>query len=338
MDTIPANIPLLAPPAGQTSNFHAKDLQPLLIGTHATFLSLMVIVLILRLYVRGIVIRSLWWEDYLVVAAGLITIANSALILTLFDVGYGRHAWNVRLVAVLSGSALKRLSAIAVPYPLAILCIKISVSLLYWRIFSISSRAFRIATLSLIAFCTIFYLANFAYSCAIFGICGSSVTNQATNPNCGVGTQVITWAGGIVNVITDLWLLALPVHPLMKLKMSRRKKVGIWVVFSAGGLASAASIARLVTAITLQGNDDYLYIAAVENVPTTIEMCLGVVAASIPILGKIQESAAFHKVVVVVRSYASTLSLVRKGSLKDSESIQLSTHQTKQDSSQTASI
>nr|POE86621.1 hypothetical protein CFP56_46805 [Quercus suber] len=67
VDTVMANppmdIPLMAPPAGQMSDFHAQDLQPVLIGVHAAFLSLAVIIVALRFYIRGIIARNLWWED-----------------------------------------------------------------------------------------------------------------------------------------------------------------------------------------------------------------------------------------------------------------------------------
>nr|POE86622.1 hypothetical protein CFP56_46806 [Quercus suber] len=113
------------------------------------------------------------------------------------------------------------------------------------------------------ACCVIFYLGIFAYTVAIYPIC-IHIDNALSNPNCGIGTQVLTWACGIGNVVTDIYLLILPIQPLAQLKMSRKKKIGIWVVFSAGGI-----VTRLVIVITLQGSKDYLYIAAVENVPTS---------------------------------------------------------------------
>lgn len=43
-------------------------------------------------------------------------------------------------------------------------------------------------------------------------------------------------ATGVFNLISDLYILAIPLPAVAKLKISRKKKIGVSMVFSAGGV------------------------------------------------------------------------------------------------------
>ena len=47
-------------------------------------------------------------------------------------------------------------------------------------------------------------------------------------------TQILTLISGVVNVVTDLYLLVLPIPSLMLLKMQGRRKLGLLLIFMAG--------------------------------------------------------------------------------------------------------
>lgn len=40
----------------------------------------------------------------------------------------------------------------------------------------------------------------------------------------------------VMNIVTDLILLALPMHPLLQLKLPKPQKIGLMILFSVGGL------------------------------------------------------------------------------------------------------
>ena len=44
------------------------------------------------------------------------------------------------------------------------------------------------------------------------------------------------WAQAILNVITDLYLLGLPIYAVSRLQLRRRKKLGVIAVFLTGGV------------------------------------------------------------------------------------------------------
>lgn len=59
-----ASIPALTPPPGVTSNFdNPKTLKSSFVAVNASFLSLMVFVVAIRIYSRGVIARVLGWDD-----------------------------------------------------------------------------------------------------------------------------------------------------------------------------------------------------------------------------------------------------------------------------------
>jgi hypothetical protein len=56
--------PLLPPPAGVQSNYvNPPSRAPLIVWSNAVGLSMMLLCVIMRLYVRSRLMRSVWWDD-----------------------------------------------------------------------------------------------------------------------------------------------------------------------------------------------------------------------------------------------------------------------------------
>jgi len=51
-----------------------------------------------------------------------------------------------------------------------------------------------------------------------------------------ININAMAWAHAGINVVLDIWMLALPAVPIMKLHLSRRKKVSILAMFGVGVL------------------------------------------------------------------------------------------------------
>ena len=67
---------------------------------------------------------------------------------------------------------------------------------------------------------------------AIIDICVSGADlSRAICINSGRAIVLLT---GIVNVVTDFYLLALPVYPIMQLNLKHRQKLGLLSIFMAG--------------------------------------------------------------------------------------------------------
>lgn len=61
-----------------------------------------------------------------------------------------------------------------------------------------------------------------------------------------IDQQKVIIADSAISIVSDLWILILPVPMLWSLHMSRMKKLRVIGILSAGGIATAFSIWRLV--------------------------------------------------------------------------------------------
>ena len=124
----------------------------------------------------------------------------------------------------------KDIVALAILYPIVIFCVKLSISLLYLRLFGLQ-KAFRYSVYGGTMFCFLFYTAYMGTQIGSAILCDN--TESTRHSLCRNG-QVLTIISGVVNVVTDLYLLVLPIPPLTQLKLRRRRKLGLLLIFMAG--------------------------------------------------------------------------------------------------------
>jgi hypothetical protein len=70
-----------------------------------------------------------------------------------------------------------------------------------------------------------------------------------------VDIQAYLYASTAVNILTDGVIVVLPILPITRLRLPRRKKVAICLLFLVGGLSCASSVVRLVSLGTLKDLD-----------------------------------------------------------------------------------
>lgn len=119
------------------------------------------------------------------------------------------------------------MSSLTIIYVLAILFTKISICLFYLRIFTVQ-KTFKAFVKGGMVFFTIYYVASLGLSMAQVMKCDRA--SALLDPLC-VKTQSLTLFQAVVNVSTDLYVLVLPITPVMQLNMRRGKKLGVLVVF-----------------------------------------------------------------------------------------------------------
>lgn len=122
------------------------------------------------------------------------------------------------------------MSGVGIIYPIVILFVKLSLFLLYLRVFGVR-RTFRFLVYGGITFCVLCYTAYTGYSIGTTVLCnGIEAEAHALCKN----ANVITVFSGAINVVTDFYLLALPVVPLTQLHMQTRRKLGLIAIFMTG--------------------------------------------------------------------------------------------------------
>ncbi|KAL8936336.1 MAG: hypothetical protein Q9216_004984 [Gyalolechia sp. 2 TL-2023] len=228
----------------------------------------------LRYYSRRIAGTTFGPDDGWICAALLSVTLYVAGLSTMVHYGFGRHS-----ILITNPKALVIATTItAVCYNTGNASIKISILFLYRRIFPI--RWLRFVLLVVGAFALGQWLSfNFVtiFQCIPF----SAQWEYHRDATC-VNYSTASFISGILNVITDILILASPMHTVWHLKVSKARKRLITLTFSLGGIVSIISIVRLAY-IRVWGGDDHAY----NDVPTTelsgLEIGVGTLAACLPV-------------------------------------------------------
>lgn len=124
--------------------------------------------------------------------------------------------------------------AVQTTYYCAQATIKISLLLLYYRIFGIS-KPFRIAVWTCAAI--VFGWWSSVFFASIFQCSPVSASWDRTIPNAKcIDLTKYAYGNGVSNLLTDVMILALPGPMVMKLKVDKKSKATLMAIFLLGGL------------------------------------------------------------------------------------------------------
>ncbi|KAK4186022.1 hypothetical protein QBC35DRAFT_524564 [Podospora australis] len=154
---------------------------------------------------------------------------------------FGRDAWHVLL-----GAFTK--SQLVIELPIAICLVKCSVLMLYLRIFRVLQWMRVVCIISLVV--TVAYHVSLAVA---FGVMCSPKSGDTQlhflaafiSDTCE-RTRILIVVQGIGNVVTDLFLVILPLPAVWTLRMPMRRRLAISSMFSVGICAIASSVIGLV--------------------------------------------------------------------------------------------
>ncbi|GJC92830.1 integral membrane protein [Colletotrichum higginsianum] len=94
--------------------------------------------------------------------------------------------------------------------------------------------------------------------------------------------RAILLADTVVSAITDMAVLCIPIPVAVTLRMSWKKRLKVIAMLSSGGIATAASIIRLVLVIKLQNSHDETIDLIRFNLLGTAEVSIGLICACLP--------------------------------------------------------
>ncbi|MCJ1307096.1 hypothetical protein MMC25_000742 [Agyrium rufum] len=158
---------------------------------------------------------------------------------------------------------------------------KLSLFLLYLRIFS-PSRNMRLLIYAGIFVNLCYYVATAA---GMMAFCmprnGESWFLALFSSHCR-RARIMTWVQGIFNIVSDLFLLILPMPVVWKLHMPTRKKWGVGAIFATGLLACVASALGLYYRIQLDSDLDWTRHEIGLCSFVVIELTLGIICGCMP--------------------------------------------------------
>ncbi|EGE05596.1 integral membrane protein [Trichophyton equinum CBS 127.97] len=219
-------------------------------------------------------------DDYTISVAYILAIAIFTLHTQMIRYGFGKNIWDVIPQEDLT-MAFKVFLAYVLVYKSLISLAKISVGLFLLRIFR--SAPFRYATYAIIALNAaigITWILVDTFHCIPVHLAWTSWKMDETG-TC-INFMTSTYVNGFVNIAVDTLMVTMPIYEVVKLKLSRRKKVGVAVMFGMGLLLTAIGIVRVIILFQHDSTTNPTYEMAPLNYWSMIECQIAIVCACLP--------------------------------------------------------
>ncbi|KAL4882850.1 hypothetical protein BJY04DRAFT_216938 [Aspergillus karnatakaensis] len=273
-------------------------------GAVIAMLCLAAVAVILRFTARVILRNALLYDDWTIIAAlvGLLLDcllsevlltkglkicigATTGISVAGGNVGSGKHVWAISLsdlMALYRKMPIQLLYSYTFLYATSCTAIRLSILFFYKRIFSPLEQTMKL-TLAFALFITLSYpltiwitMATACRPVTHFWTQFSGTSGECININS------FFLALGIINMLNDTILLALPFPRLVKLQMTRRKKGAICGILAVGVFVCVASIVRIHYLSEFMNTADVTFLMGPVFIWSTIEPSVGIVCACLP--------------------------------------------------------
>ncbi|KAL8913539.1 MAG: hypothetical protein Q9172_007261 [Xanthocarpia lactea] len=221
------HVPLASPPPGVVQNLEnpqSRTYQVWIVS--AVFVALSISFMIVRLYAKTAIQRSRTWDDWIMSFTG-VTIAG------LSQPGAGKHLWDTVIGDYTTQGFIQSVVSTALYGPVIFL-VKLALFLLYLHLFG------RLRWLKWLVWFGILFTGMF-YIPAVFipfTLCaptkGETWLERSMTPKCRNGAQDYGVAHGAINVLSDFYILIIPIPAVLSLKMPMEKKIGVIAIFMTG--------------------------------------------------------------------------------------------------------
>ncbi|KAJ5494711.1 hypothetical protein N7463_010798 [Penicillium fimorum] len=231
--------------------------------------------LFVRLYMQGVKLEA---DDWLIGITAIPLVALLASSILVYKsggtYGFGLHIWCIEVPNMI-------LFAYLIVYLVELLLIKFSILMFYRRIFGMN---WMIWTTFLICY-------GWCIGSMVAALCAcdpiSYFWNEITDPTSGSYRYNFYYyyiGNAAANVLTDVLILLVPMPIVWKLQMRTTQKIGVCAVLLLGGFVCVASGIRIHYLTYLDGNIDITWALGSVSVWSTIEPCVGIICACLPVL------------------------------------------------------
>ncbi|PSN73842.1 hypothetical protein BS50DRAFT_1473 [Corynespora cassiicola Philippines] len=254
--------------------------QDLCVATSTALTVLSIIIVGLRTFTRTSIVRNFGKDDCAMIVATVWTIGYLIAIFVLKDNGMGFSGGALSLEQMTN--QIKTTLAIEIIYYLVVFSIKLSILFFYLRL--AADKKLKYLTLGTIA-----VLCTFVVICVIVCLAQCIPLHKfwdftgTVAGNC-INTTAFFYSTSTFNILTDIWILALPIPTLLRIQRPKHEKVVLVFVFGLGALSCIASIVRLYSIRIYTESADPFYDSVPINLWSMVEINIGIYCASIPAL------------------------------------------------------
>lgn len=263
----------------RTDDFSTDQKREYVVAVVVVGLVLSTLSTLLRVWARIVVIRKLRNEDWCMIAGLVFSYGPIAALL---------YGLSEGLVEGFEDLPFRRRSAILLSVwilqkvqPVALLLIKTSMILFNAHIFH--TRRF-------IQLSWAVWVFTFCWTCvAVFGTtfnCSPPSAFWTLRGRCSVRVlEIVSLSSSVASSVGDIVVLAMPIPLLLKLKVSRRQRVGLVAVFTLGLFAVAASFIRWIILLVAVKQSPMFNAAHIDVIIWTyLEMSVGITCGNLPFL------------------------------------------------------
>ncbi|KAF2675728.1 hypothetical protein K458DRAFT_471108 [Lentithecium fluviatile CBS 122367] len=249
-------------------------------GVATAFTIVSILVVAARMFTRTYIVNNMGKDDWAMLAALVFTIAYLAAIYVLRDNGMGFSGKKLTLEQM--EILIKTTLAIEIMYYVLVFCVKLSILFCYLRIAVVKSfeRMTKATIYFLSVFCVICVIVCLAQCRPLHKMWDLTGLVQGTCIN----TTAFFYTTSAINILTDIWIITLPIPTLLRIQRPNHEKFGLIVVFSLGVFSCIASIVRLHSIRIYTESPDPFYDSVPVNLWSMVEVNIGIWCASIPAL------------------------------------------------------
>ncbi|KAI0197516.1 hypothetical protein F4808DRAFT_296681 [Astrocystis sublimbata] len=278
----------LSPEQIQYFKEHASDsYAPALTAVHVVGLVFAFTLVGLRVYARRVGKAAFAIDDWLIVAA---LVPLSGYVIggrILISYGNGRH-----IIFVTNVEGIIKGTVVGIAwYALCIVLTKLSILCFYCRVFFPAKN--------LVYISWAFGIFITAYSIALVFVAAFQCIPLSSiwtgKPGMCIDTLPPYTALSIINLITDVGILVLPIRYIIKLQMSRTRRIQICGIFLLGALVTVFGIIRIVT-LAQAAPGDPTYNQIPSGIWSFAEISSGIVGACLPTIAVLVTRSYFLKV------------------------------------------
>ncbi|KAL2795261.1 hypothetical protein BJX66DRAFT_337046 [Aspergillus keveii] len=249
-------------------------------GTVAAVMAIATVFVCLRFWARTAKETSLAYDDWSLLVALAFAYGTGICCILGGTYGIGKHIWVVEPDNVLM--SMKIIFAYVILYATTVPMVKLSVLLLYHRIFRLTW------TLYFCAFLSIGYTISVSTAISLACVPTSYFWTQWVDPlsggYCRINLYLFYLWNGVANLFTDVIILCLPMPIVWRLQMPKSQKWAISGIFLLGGFVCVATIVRIYTITKMKSSVDITWVIGDAMIWSNVEPCIGIVSACLPTL------------------------------------------------------
>ncbi|KAK4503764.1 hypothetical protein PRZ48_004679 [Zasmidium cellare] len=256
-----------------------------ILGVTGALFTAGIIIVGLRMGVRGIMIKSIGADDYVMLSA--LVMAMATFIGFVYETKYaiGKHTQCIAMDDYTMYAKWQYYHSLWVM--IGVVLVKISIALFLMRLVPPGKKWKRFlwgAIVFLICFC-LSCMGTLIFNCTPIAASWDFQLRSKPSTRC-FSNNTFTAIGlynSSVNCATDFLFAALPIPIIVKLQVNRRTKITLAIILSLGYVACAAGIVKAVKQHNFFNETDPTWHNDF-NVWNMIELCIGMIAASLPTL------------------------------------------------------